>query len=407
MQRRIKWIFGTLVFLSFLLVFLNYFKILSFRDIKNLASIFFVQSITEQQLKNKYILVKNGDNDNAKIKILVVAGHDNDFWGTEFSGNKEADLNLDLAKELSKMLAREKEFEVILLRDENGDNRAFTNYFNQEQTTIKKFQQTQKQEMKEFVNSRLIEEKEGVLHNQVSSEIAQRLYGINKWANENKIDIVIHVHFNDYPRGNTNQVGEYSGLAIYVPDVQYSNAKASIALGKSVFRWLKKYFAISDMPKEKSGVVGDQNLIAVGANNSLDSAALLIEYGYIYESQFMNQEIRPLVLKELARQTYLGIKDFFGATSPNENKNIATPYQWENNLKKGTLNNKNVFALQMALIDENLYPTPGFEKNKCPINGNFKECTETAVKKFQKKYDIEPISGYVGPLTREKLNELY
>jgi hypothetical protein len=40
-----------------------------------------------------------------------------------------------------------------------------------------------------------------------------------------------------------------------------------------------------------------------------------------------------------------------------------------------------------------------------PINGRFGPLTQTAVKAFQKKYGL-PVTGYVGPLTRAKLNEL-
>ncbi|MCX6731601.1 MAG: N-acetylmuramoyl-L-alanine amidase [Candidatus Parcubacteria bacterium] len=303
MRRRIKWILGILVFLSFLLVFLNYFKILSFHDIKNLASVFFVESVTEQQLKNKYI--------NGEVKILIVPGHDDEFWGTDFSGIKEANLNLDLAKELSKLLISEKEFEIILLRDDNGYNESFLNYFNKERHSIEKFIQKQKQTTENLMTSGLIEEKEGVPHTNISLERVIKLYGINKWANENKIDIVINIHFNDYPRKNNNRVGEYSGFSIYVPEKQFSNAGASRALANPIFERLKKYFPVSNMPKEKRGIIDDQKLIALGANNSLDSAALLIEYGYIYESQFMNKKNRPLVFKKLATQTYLGIIDFF------------------------------------------------------------------------------------------------
>lgn len=38
-------------------------------------------------------------------------------------------------------------------------------------------------------------------------------------------------------------------------------------------------------------------------------------------------------------------------------------------------------------------------------NGNFGPATETAVKKFQKTYGITQ-AGYIGPSTREKLNQL-
>jgi len=33
----------------------------------------------------------------------------------------------------------------------------------------------------------------------VTEDIALRLYGFNKWADENKVDAMVHIHFNDYP----------------------------------------------------------------------------------------------------------------------------------------------------------------------------------------------------------------
>ncbi|MDO8600418.1 MAG: peptidoglycan-binding domain-containing protein, partial [bacterium] len=41
------------------------------------------------------------------------------------------------------------------------------------------------------------------------------------------------------------------------------------------------------------------------------------------------------------------------------------------------------------------------------VSGYFGPKTLAAVKRFQKKYGISPVSGIVGPLTRAKLAELY
>jgi peptidoglycan hydrolase-like protein with peptidoglycan-binding domain len=55
-----------------------------------------------------------------------------------------------------------------------------------------------------------------------------------------------------------------------------------------------------------------------------------------------------------------------------------------------------VTALQQRLTDDGLY--------NGPIIGNYGPLTETAVKAYQKKHDINPL-GVVGPATRALLNE--
>lgn len=73
------------------------------------------------------------------------------------------------------------------------------------------------------------------------------------------------------------------------------------------------------------------------------------------------------------------------------------PYTFNHNLAFGLRNNKDVTALQKILAVEKLYTGP--------ITGNFFQLTFQAVKKFQKKYQIRD-TGFVGHLTRKKLNEL-
>ena len=56
-----------------------------------------------------------------------------------------------------------------------------------------------------------------VRHNSASKEASVRLYGITKWANENKIDLMMHIHFNDDANHSKNIAGKYSGFALYIP----------------------------------------------------------------------------------------------------------------------------------------------------------------------------------------------
>ena len=68
-------------------------------------------------------------------------------------------------------------------------------------------------------------------------------------------------------------------------------------------------------------------------------------------------------------------------------------------LKLGSQNSE-VKALQQALAtDKTIYP-------EGKATGYYGPATTNAIKRFQKKYGIEPV-GFVGPLTRKKLNEIY
>ena len=74
-------------------------------------------------------------------------------------------------------------------------------------------------------------------------------------------------------------------------------------------------------------------------------------------------------------------------------------YEWKNNLYYGLQNNLEVKFLQTALSKENLF-------GETMATGNFFGLTKQAVKNFQKKYNISQ-TGFVGSLTRGKLNEIY
>lgn len=66
----------------------------------------------------------------------------------------------------------------------------------------------------------------------------------------------------------------------------------------------------------------------------------------------------------------------------------------------GTKNSTDVRELQKVLQRE------GFLASTSPIDGSFFSGTKNAVIKFQQKYGITPAEGFVGPITKKKLNEL-
>lgn len=272
---------------------------------KNLASVFFAQSVTKSDLLNKY---RKGE----KIKILIVPGHEPDSGGAMFRTLKEREMALDLGENLARLFASNPRYDVTMSRDRRGWNPVLQAYFTEQWDSINAFAEAKKVEMNRLASTGPVQiVTDGVPHAAAKSDVATRLYGINKWANENEIDITIHIHFNDYPRKNMAKPGEYVGFTMYIPEIQYSNAVATEAVAQSVFRRLAETLKVSTYPKESAGIVGDQELIAIGSRNTADGVSMLIEYGYVYEEQFKDPAVRKTLLNAMALQTFRGIQDFF------------------------------------------------------------------------------------------------
>ncbi len=269
---------------------------------KLLSSIFFVESTTTAELQRSYASGR-------RIRVLIVPGHDNDAWGTEFRGVKEADMTVALGEELNALLSSDPHYEPILVRSRAGYAKEFADYFVSETPAVKAFVANKKKVMQDLVRQGLVERVDNVIHNNAPTGVAWKLYGINKWASEHVIDLVIHIHFNDYPGRRYDRPGEYTGFAVYVPDTQYSNAGPSRLLASALALKLSASASPSDHPQE-GAIVPDQELIALGSYNTLDPAAVLIEYGYIYERRF-NPANLPQTLNTLAQETYEGLNSFF------------------------------------------------------------------------------------------------
>ena len=362
---------------------------------------------TTPYLKNQF--------EHKKIKVLIVPGHDSDSPGAEFLGVGEADLTLMTAEFLFELLRNDSRFEVFLTRNKNGYQKEFSSYFQEKKNEIIAFRDSFKNFMNLAFDVGVLKRERGVVHNSVYQDMSVKLYGINKWLNENDVDLVLHLHFNDYP-GHGSGPGEYSGFSIYVPEKQLPNSQASLEIAQAVLEKMKKYFAVSDYLQEAGGIIEDQNLIALGANGSLDTPALLIEYGYIYEPQFLSDSLRPLILRELALQTYAGVNQYFNRKVISENgfSTFLLPHIWKEEIKEGNRNG-DVLSLQAALIQEGVYPPEGRGIKECSLTGSFRRCTQKAVAAFQEKYQEEILtpldlisgSGFVGEATLKKLNQLY
>jgi len=406
-----KTIFITISLVLFSVFILN---IPSEKYVKNvtewLASVsIFHQKVSANDLRKEYAY--NNIYGTRQINILVVPGHDKSGGGgTQFRSIKESELNLELATYLYEFLKEDKKFNVLITRDKSGYLPVFSNYFRDEKENIIAFRDKHGKIMNSAIEQGWVDSNNGIEHNFAPNETAIKLYGINRWINQNKMDIVLHVHFNDYPGRKHDTVGKYSGFSIYVPESQYSNGKTSKEFASFLLKRINTRLPISNLKQESNGIVEDQELIAIGSKNTLDAVSALIEYGYIYEPQFRNSKTKSLMLKEMAYQTYKGVVDFFEDGDQDKNTILADttllPHLWEKDLEYGTYNNDSTLYLQVALIKENLYPPKNKSVQNCPVTGLFGPCTLESVKEFQKQNDISP-TGYVGPQTRSILNEKY
>jgi len=380
------------------------------------AAVFFVQSITVTQIQNNYRGVftakltssakpaGGGSASGGRVRILIVPGHRPEAGGTVFGGLYERDIVVDIADALAVRLSQNPHYDVMVARTKSAWHPVLQSYFDTHALEIETFRQSQALQMADHIaNGRFILEEEQVYHNTAPTEAALQLYGINKWTSDNGYDITLHLHLNDYARSRARSVGEYNGFAVYVPDRQYSNAAASRVVGSAIAARLAAYHATSTLPQEDAGVVEDQTLIAVGSNNSANGAALLIEYGYLYEPQFQESSVRPAAVAEYAFQTYLGLQDFFKDPLVPTSGSISFPYEWAKVSGKRGEKGPGIYALQAALRSLGYYPPSGKSFSECPISGVARVCTRSAIMEYQRAHDIET-TGTLGPRTRTALS---
>jgi len=370
--------------------------------------------VTIDEVRNNYATATTPRPDGTpprKVRILVVPGHEPTYGGAEGYGLKERHLTLELGQNLIKYLKESGRYEVFTTRDAKGWTPEFASYFKNNWDQIKEWTNAHVAETRSLQSvgtySRVTPP---VGHSKADPSVALRLYGVNKWANENDIDIAIHIHFNDYP-GHGSGPGKYTGFAIYVPERQYFNSTTTNAIALSVRNRLARYNPVSNLPGESQGIVPEQDLIAIGAFNSIDAASMLTEYGYLYEQRLQDPDVRRRTLDEMAYATYLGLLDFFEpATASSVARTYDTkvlPYRWTRVLGSTDDSAEDIFALQTALVLSGDYPPKGKTLNDCPRSGSFGPCTKAALSTFQAKYQILNERDVVGEQTIGILNRIY
>lgn len=371
----------------------------------------YIERVTKEDLISKY-------ENSVPIKVLIVPGHDGEFSGAAFSGVKEVYLNRILAEDLYKEFKSDPKFLPTITQVNNDYIPELQEYFENNWKEIENWRRLKAKEMRKLEKKGRIEPFEGVAHAVATTTVIQRLYGINKWASEKDFDIILHVHFNDYGSRNRSKVGEYGGFSIYIPESEMFNAEAAPDLSQGIYNRLNRLILPSNFPSEANfnGPIPGRELIAIGANNTLTAPSILIEYSYIYEGLAggaYNQGFFKEIAEILAEETYEGIRDFFRDNGVEEAYALGNEiHNWNKNLgREKDLNkvnvSKDVLFLQMVLRRDGVYPVMGKNTLDCPITGKFGECTELALKEYQQKYNINPVSGFLGPKTREFLNQVY
>ncbi|MBI2021092.1 N-acetylmuramoyl-L-alanine amidase [Candidatus Giovannonibacteria bacterium] len=268
------------------------------------AGLFYEEKISPENLREKY---KNGE-----IKILIVPGHDNKSYGAQYRGVTESSLNTELGIYLYDYFRNDKKFTIFITNKNTGEiNDWLLSYVSEQNSAIENFKTSLKNIFASAIREGKVKKETKVFHNPAADNTSKILYGINKWANENKIDLVLHIHFNDYPGRKYDMPGKYQGFSIYVPESQLPNHRASKEIAESVRNYLLAIEPASNYPKEKEMVIPDQELIAIGSNGSREGASILIEYSYIYEPRIYNKDTRSQTLRQMAIQTFWGVKNYF------------------------------------------------------------------------------------------------
>jgi len=377
---------------------------------KRSTKVTFEETVTVDDLSAAYAEAALGGE---KVRILVMPGHEPDFGGAEFQGYYERELVVDIANKLATELRTDANFEVFVARGNEGWNDDFTYYFDKQGKKIERFVNDHKKVMQKLEKKNKLKDNDAqAAHNEARSDVALRLYGVNKWANENDIDLVLHLHLNDETGHGVNTPGVYSGSAIYVPDSVYGNAKASKAIAKPVLERLNATNATSNFGLETKGIVEDRELIAIGANNTSDVPSLLIEYGYIYEPRITGNGARAEVFTDFAFQTANGVKDFFGSAGRSQATTRVLPYQFTRDVLATTTatstpqDARGVYALQATLRPLGYYPGTEASLSVCPVSGVTNECMTTALKAFQAAKGLEQ-TGTLSATTRTALNTAF
>lgn len=241
------------------------------------------------------------------FNILLIPGHNPKDGGGNYRDIYERDLVFNIAQEISNILSKNENYKIVIARDSKDWNPELKNYFEKEKQNIIDWKTQRQKETDALMSSGEIKKvPDMAFHADATPETSVRLYGTNKWANENEIDLILNLHFNDSIRPNMNLPGTFKGFTIFVPEGQLKNSVQSHLAAKEIFNEIEKV-----EPPQINYLLEDQTLIALGASNTLNEPSMLIEYAYIYEKQI------PIL--EMAKATAKGIENYVSKISQTSN----------------------------------------------------------------------------------------
>ncbi len=240
-------------------------------------------------------------------KILLVAGHTAQTKGAVFGNTTEYELNYDIVKKLEREM-RIRGYDVTITHQGSDYSQQFLDYFETNEQRILDFRENKKQAYDKLYPQGVVTNDTD--HNYASPLGVIQLYGVNLWANENNMDAVVHMHFNDYPGRPAGKTGTHTGFSVFTPLKTNNHFVESFNLAKSIEEHMLKYTNRSTVTNESAGVL-ESELIAVGQNNSVNMPSVLIENGFVYESKFTNLTQREIVLTRQANSIANGIEQYF------------------------------------------------------------------------------------------------
>jgi N-acetylmuramoyl-L-alanine amidase len=232
-----------------------------------------------------------------KFNILIIPGHDVKDGGANYKNIYERDLAAEIGAKIADILNEEGDYNITVARDANNWNPILENYFeNKKQEIIDWKNKCQQDSNALMVSGKIKYVPDMGMHADVTEDWAVKLYGMNKWANENNVDLVLNLHFNDEARLNMAGPGDLKGFNIFIPESQMKNSATSKIIAQNIFNELKK------IEPTQNNLLEDQSLIALGASGTLNSPSMLIEYAYIYE--------KGINTDKMAQQTVLGVENY-------------------------------------------------------------------------------------------------
>ena len=245
------------------------------------------------------------------LRILIEPGHEPNFGGTAFRKLIERDLTVALGAELQQLLAEDPHFQVMMTRDTRDWNPIFSDYFRKNWNAIIAWKNSARKNFNNLIaKGKIRKPVSKVSHNKAPSKVATRLYGMNRWANENNFDVTLNIHFDDENGHRRNVPGRFSGFTIYQHSPQYNNSERSRKLARALLAKLEEVSQPSNLAGHKGGIIDEPMLIAIGENNTSNATSLVIEYGFIYEKKFTDPKLRSKTLEDLARATYQALEDY-------------------------------------------------------------------------------------------------